>query len=70
MRKNAEALAMPLDFISFRYCDLPSPLVEEVRARGLPVITWTVRDREGVEISQKYADQITFEGFDPDTLQS
>lgn len=69
-RHNAVAQELPLDFVSFHYSDLPSPFVEAMRARDLPVITWTVRDRAGVALSRQYADQITFEGFDPDALQS
>ncbi len=68
-KSNAEAMEMPIDFVSFRYSDLPSPLVERARGCLLPVITWTVRDREGVDISRTHADQMTFEGFDPDDLQ-
>ena len=31
----------------------------------MPIITWTVRDATGVEPTRRYADQMTFEGFDP-----
>lgn len=66
---NKRALDMSLDFVSFHVSDLPSPFVEQIRARGLPVITWTVRDREAIDLTTKFADQMTFEGFNPDDLQ-
>jgi hypothetical protein len=36
----------------------------------MPVITWTIRDRPAVDLTFKYADQMTFEGFDPDKLKT
>ncbi|MBX3582626.1 MAG: glycerophosphodiester phosphodiesterase [Rhizobiaceae bacterium] len=60
-------LAHNLDFTSYAAGDLPNPFVSFVRARlKLPVITWTVRDKPAVDLTFKYADQMTFEGFDPD----
>ena len=32
----------------------------------MPVITWTVRDRPAVDLTFAHADQMTFEGFDPE----
>ena len=47
--------------------DLPNPFVSFVRDRlEMPVITWTVRDKPAVELTFAHADQMTFEGFDPD----
>ncbi len=69
VQKNRLALDMPLDFVSFHVSDLPSPFVEQVRAKGLPVITWTVRDRETIDLTTRHADQMTFEGFNPHDLQ-
>ncbi|MDZ7600863.1 MAG: glycerophosphodiester phosphodiesterase, partial [Hoeflea sp.] len=36
------------------------------RSRGVPVITWTVRDQPARQLTREHADQMTFEGFDPD----
>jgi glycerophosphoryl diester phosphodiesterase len=69
IRDNELALEMPLDFVSFHVADLPCPFVDKARALGLPVITWTVRDAESLELTMKHADQMTFEGFDPNDLQ-
>lgn len=69
-QKNQAALSLPLDFVSFCVDHLPSDFVANARARGLPVITWTVRDEAGRKASFDFADQITFEGFDPLALSA
>lgn len=67
---NRKALALPLDFISFRVDHLPSQFVSDARAQGLPVITWTVKDNSGRQATARFADQMTFEGFDPRALSA
>ncbi len=57
-----------LHFVSYGINDLPNRFVAETRAKGLPVITWTVRTPEQIDLSLKHADQMTFEGFDPRTI--
>src|SRR5690606_38390069 len=60
-------LAHGLDFISYAAGDLPNPFVSFVRDRlKMPVITWTIRDKPAVDLTFRYADQMTFEGFDQD----
>jgi len=60
-------LAHPIDFTSFHVWDLPNPFVSMVREKlRMPVITWTVRDQNAVALTRAHADQMTFEGFDPD----
>lgn len=60
-------LAHGIAFASFNWADLPNPFVTTLRARlGLPVITWTVREEKGRAATLRHADQMTFEGFDPD----
>ncbi|HEY6633070.1 MAG TPA: glycerophosphodiester phosphodiesterase [Rhizobiaceae bacterium] len=64
-------LAHGLDFTSYAAGDLPNPFVSFVRERlKMPVITWTIRDKPAVDLTFKYADQMTFEGFDPDRLKA
>ena len=64
-------LAHDLDFTSYAAGDLPNPFVSFVRDKlKMPVITWTIRDRPAVDLTFKYADQMTFEGFDPDKLMA
>jgi glycerophosphoryl diester phosphodiesterase len=57
-----------VDFVSYKISDLPCRFVAEFRKTGRPVITWTVRSPEDAGKSRLYADQITFEGFDPDAM--
>jgi glycerophosphoryl diester phosphodiesterase len=54
-----------VDFVSYGIGDLPCRFVSEFRERRRPVITWTIRSPADAEKSALYADQITFEGFDP-----
>ena len=55
-----------ISFVSYQVNDLPNGFVSFVRERlSMPVITWTVRDRENAEKTFRYADQMTFEGFAP-----
>ncbi len=62
-------LAHGLAFTSYAAGDLPNPFVSFVREKlAMPVITWTVHDQPAVDLTFKYADQMTFEGFDPDQL--
>ncbi len=62
---HEEAMQLGLDFISYFYGDLPNPFITKERKAGIPIITWTVRDRQAVEKTFAEADQMTFEGFDP-----
>ncbi len=54
-------------FIAYAVKSLPAaaPLVLRHFAR-LPLIAWTVRDQADRAIARSWADQIIFEGFDPD----
>ncbi len=62
-----EAMHYGLDFISYCNAHLPNSFITAQRQRGIPVITWTVRDEAAKRHSDENADQITFEGFDPRT---
>lgn len=69
--KNIEAnfsmLAHDISFVSYCVQHLPNPFVSFVRERlSMPVITWTVREPATVTHTFAHADQMTFEGFDPD----
>ncbi|OEC98944.1 MULTISPECIES: glycerophosphodiester phosphodiesterase [unclassified Rhizobium] len=63
--QHDEAMHLGLDFISYFYGHLPNPFVTAQRQRGIPVITWTVRDEAAHKHTFANADQMTFEGFDP-----
>lgn len=68
--EHDEAMQLGLNFISYQWAHLPNSFVEAQRARGIPVITWTVRDEKARAHTYTYADQMTFEGFDPKESQS
>ena len=53
-------------FVSYGIDDLPADAPLILRHFGLPLITWTVRNAAEWDKARRYADQITFEGFDPD----
>jgi glycerophosphoryl diester phosphodiesterase len=63
--KHDEAMHLGLDFVSYHHADLPNSFVTAQRQAHIPVITWTVKDANAREHTYKYADQMTFEGFDP-----
>lgn len=63
--RHDEAMQLGLDFISYHWAHLPNSFIEAQRKLGVPVITWTVRDETARERTRQYADQMTFEGFDP-----
>jgi glycerophosphoryl diester phosphodiesterase len=56
-----------LQFVSYGVADLPCKFVTDITELNLPVITWTVRDQNAASITRKFANQMTFEGFDPRT---
>jgi glycerophosphoryl diester phosphodiesterase len=53
------------NFASFYFRELPYPPIQNFRAAGLPVITWTIRSAAEAAAASRYGDQITFEGFMP-----
>ncbi|WP_416066179.1 glycerophosphodiester phosphodiesterase [Rhizobium sp. ZK1] len=63
--EHEKAMEIGLDFVSYYYADLPNPFITAQREKGVPVITWTVRDSEARKQTFENADQMTFEGFDP-----
>ncbi|UJW73597.1 glycerophosphodiester phosphodiesterase [Rhizobium sp. SL42] len=64
---HEEAMALGLDFVSYAVAHLPNSFISGLREKGTPVITWTVRDEIMRTQTYTYADQMTFEGFDPRT---
>jgi glycerophosphoryl diester phosphodiesterase len=60
-------LGNSISFVSYAVDHLPNPFVSFVRSRlGMPVITWTVRNDKAVTQTFEHADQMTFEGFEPE----
>lgn len=50
-------------FISHYHKDLSDPAVAAVKARGLPVLCWTIRSAEEEAAARVIADNVTFEGY-------
>lgn len=55
------------NFISCYQKALDLPAVRLFRGFGMPVTTWTIRTPEEWQLAAPGADQIVFEGFDPDS---
>lgn len=49
------------DFLAYDVRDLPSRFAASARARGLPVLTWTVRDAAGEQAAFDHADEAIYE---------
>lgn len=49
------------DFLAYDIRDLPSRFAAAQRARGLPIITWTVRTAEQEKIASLHADEPVYE---------
>ena len=54
-----------VDFISYELAELDCQFVHEFTATGRPSISWTVRSPQDQAYSDKFVDQVTFEGFKP-----
>ncbi|KIC45100.1 phosphodiesterase [Ruegeria sp. ANG-S4] len=50
-------------FISHEVADLDRPRVAELKARGVPILSWTIRSPEQEAEARKIADNVTFEGY-------
>lgn len=49
------------EFLAYDVRDFPSSFAASSRARGLPVVTWTVRTAEQERIAAQYADEPVYE---------
>ena len=57
--------AVAAAFVSHDHRDLATPRIVELRAAGLPILTWTIRSAEAEALALRGADAITFEGYRP-----
>ncbi|SIN60056.1 Glycerophosphoryl diester phosphodiesterase [Parasphingorhabdus marina DSM 22363] len=60
VRHQALWTAKP-DFLAYDIRDLPSGFAASCRARGMPVLTWTVRSAEQEKIAALHADEPVYE---------
>lgn len=61
-----DADRLSLDFISHNHKHLKEPPVSRLKAAGLPVLCWTIRNPKAEAKARQIADNITFEAFRPD----
>lgn len=61
-----DADRLDLDFISHNHHHLSQPAVSRLKAAGLPVLCWTIRNSRDEAKARRIADNITFEAFYPD----
>lgn len=59
--------AVGASFISHDRMDLDNPAVAALKARGVPVLTWTIHGAEQEAEARRVADNITFEQYLPET---
>lgn len=60
-RRLAYWIAKP-DFLAYHIAALPNPWVSRLRAKGLPILTWTVNSHETRETALACADALISEG--------
>ena len=65
LRAIAEFDAVGAAFISHDHRDLDRAEVAALKARGVPVLCWTIRSPAEARAALRTADQITFEGYAP-----
>lgn len=66
MEAHGAMLPHDMHFVSYSVKELDNPFVALCRDRlAMPIITWTVRTEADVAATQKFAHQMTFEGFLP-----
>lgn len=66
----ADADRLNVDFISHNQRDLASLAIGRLKAAGLPILCWTVRDAASEQKARQVADNITFEGYLPPRPQA
>lgn len=65
LREIPDLKSTQSSFISHEFTDLERPVVQDIRASGLPVLCWTLTDQNAENTARKHADNITFEGYQP-----
>lgn len=70
MRHLLTAFTVAPHFIAYDVRALPTLATQTARALGLPVLTWTVRSEGERAVAERWADQMIFEGWRPETTAS
>lgn len=66
LRAISDFDAVGAAFVSHDAADLGSAALVPLRARGVPILCWTIRSPEAEREARRLADNITFEGYLPD----
>lgn len=53
------------NYIGYELEGISKSKLESLRKKGVPIIVWTVKNKEDMEKAYKYSDNITFENFLP-----
>jgi glycerophosphoryl diester phosphodiesterase len=68
LEQHFSMLGHGISFVSYGVFDLPNRFITFVREKlEMPVISWTVREQADVTKTFAHVDQMTFEGFEPDS---
>jgi glycerophosphoryl diester phosphodiesterase len=65
LRDIADFDAVGASFVSHEAADLTRPAVKALRARGVPVLCWTITSPEAEGAARVLADNVTFSGYRP-----
>ena len=65
LRETAAFDRVGASFVSHQAADLTRPRIAALKARGVPIICWTVTTPEGEAQARRIADNITFERYRP-----
>ncbi|MGV6839611.1 MAG: glycerophosphodiester phosphodiesterase family protein [Planktomarina sp.] len=65
LTKLEDVIKMDCGFISHKTSDLASPIVADLKGKGLDILCWTVKSKTDGETALRIADNITFEGYLP-----
>ncbi|AEQ51632.1 glycerophosphodiester phosphodiesterase family protein [Pelagibacterium halotolerans] len=66
LRNTLHRAVSHFTFISCERTALTAPMIRLRRAFGIKVMSWTVRSKDQANAALRHADQIVFEGFDPE----
>ncbi|WP_421950232.1 glycerophosphodiester phosphodiesterase family protein [Pelagibacterium sp.] len=66
LRNTLHRAVSHFTFVSCERTALTTPMIRLRRALGIKVMSWTVRSKAEADAALQHADQIVFEGFDPE----
>lgn len=53
------------DYIAYSIRGIDKPRIAYLRNKGMPIISWTIKNESDITYAYKYSDNIIFEGFCP-----